>query len=163
MAIGRQTYLPKIHVSWPHKVSIGNRCKIEPGSSFKFDGIWSSGFSIVIGDHVFLGTGCEFNITKGISIGCDSLIASGCRFIDHDHGMVIGQLMRMQEGKEGSINIGRDVWLGCNVIVLKGVEIGDGAIVAAGAVVTKSIQPLEIWGGIPAKKIGMRTITSDLP
>jgi acetyltransferase-like isoleucine patch superfamily enzyme len=41
-------------------------------------------------------------------------------------------------------------------VVLKGIEIGDGAIVAAGAVVTKSILPREIWAGIPARKIGQR-------
>ena len=66
--------------------------------------------------------------------------------------------MGPQQGIEKAISIGNDVWLGCNVIVLKGVEIGDGAIIGAGAVVTKSILPNEIWAGVPAKKIGERTL-----
>ena len=116
----------------------------------------SEGPAIVLKDRVFIGLGCEFNIDHGVKIGSDSLIASGCRFVDHDHGMKIGVPMREQKSWGKSITIGDDVWLGCNVVVLSGVSIGDGAIVAAGAVVTKSILPMEIWGGVPAKKIGDR-------
>jgi acetyltransferase-like isoleucine patch superfamily enzyme len=49
--------------------------------------------------------------------------------------------------------IGRDAWIGARAIILPGVEIGDGAIVAAGAVVSRSIPPCEIHGGIPNRKI----------
>jgi acetyltransferase-like isoleucine patch superfamily enzyme len=49
-----------------------------------------------------------------------------------------------------------DVWLGCHVVVLMGVKIGRGAVVAAGAIVNKNIPSYEIWGGVPAKKIGER-------
>lgn len=49
-----------------------------------------------------------------------------------------------------------DVWIGCNVTILKGVTIGRGAIIAAGAVVTKNVAPYTIYAGIPAKKIGNR-------
>ena len=59
-------------------------------------------------------------------------------------------------GREEKIVIGRDAWLGANVIVLRGVTVGAGAIVAAGAVVTKSIPADEIWAGVPARRIGMR-------
>jgi acetyltransferase-like isoleucine patch superfamily enzyme len=156
MKIGRGTILPLMYVSWPHQVSIGNYCSFEPSIFFKYDGIWRDGQSIRIKNNVFIGAGCEFNIRSGIDIGNDTLIASGCKFIDHDHGINTTTLIRTQEGPEKAILIGNDVWLGCNVIVLKGVEIGDGAIVAAGAVVTKSIPAMEIWGGIPAKKIGAR-------
>jgi len=157
LKVGRNTVLPKLTITWPHQVAIGNSCVLEKQIYFKFDGIWKPGPSIIIADHVFIGTGCEFNIRKQITVGQDSLIASGCRFIDHDHGTEAGGLMRKQHGAEKEIRIGSNVWLGCNVTVLKGVEIGDGAVVAAGAVVTKSILADEIWGGVPAKKIGQRT------
>lgn len=49
--------------------------------------------------------------------------------------------------------IGNDVWIGDHVLIMSGIEIGDGAVIAAGSVVTKNIMPYEIWGGIPAKKI----------
>lgn len=158
MQIGENTTIPSLNITWPHQVAIGNDCVLEELIYFKFDGIRKPGPSIRIADHVFIGMGCEFNIRKLITIGANSLIASGCRFIDHDHGIAAAELMRKQHGIEKEIIIGNDVWLGCNVVVLKGVVIGDGAVVAAGAVVTKSILPNEIWGGVPAKKIGERPV-----
>jgi acetyltransferase-like isoleucine patch superfamily enzyme len=156
MDIGKGTNIPRIYVTWPNQVTLGNGCKLEHNIYFKFDGIWNNKRTIKIDDNVFIGNSCEFNIREGIDIGKNSLIASGCRFIDHDHGIDLNSLMRIQKGPEKAITIGDDVWLGCNIIVLKGVIIGNGAIVAAGAVVTKSIPSLEIWGGVPAKKIGER-------
>lgn len=54
------------------------------------------------------------------------------------------------------VNIGNDVWIGYRAMIMDGVNIGNGAIIAAGAVVTKDIPPYEIWGGVPAKAIGKR-------
>lgn len=156
MQVGGKTVLPSIRVSWPHQITIGNNCLLENNIQFKFDGIWKPGPSIIIKNNVFVGAGCEFNIRKRIEIGNDALIASGCKFIDHDHGLAIHELMRKQHGPEKEIFIGDNVWLGCNVVILKGVLISDGAVVAAGAVVTKSIPSNEIWGGVPARKIGSR-------
>ncbi|MDB5086229.1 MAG: hypothetical protein JWR09_223 [Mucilaginibacter sp.] len=156
MEIGSGTILPKLFVTWPHQVALGEKCSLEPNISFKYDGVWKKELSIRIGNNVFIGAGCEFNIRKGIMVGDNSLIASGCKFIDHDHGILPDKLFRDQAGLEMAIEIGEDVWLGCNVIVLKGVKIGAGALVAAGAVVTKSVPSYEIWAGVPAKKIGER-------
>jgi len=156
MEIGSKTVLPKLHTTWPNQVKIGNRCQFENDIVFKYDGTWKPGKSIIIGDNVFIGTKAEFNIRISISVGSNSLIASGCRFIDHDHGSKLGELIRTQAGPEKKIVLGEDVWLGCNVVVLKGVTIGNGAIVAAGAIVNKNIPAYEIWGGVPAKKLGER-------
>ena len=157
MQVGSGTVLPKLYVTWPNQVAIGQHCTLEHSIYFKFDGIWGPGPAIRIGNQVFIGTGCEFNISQGIEIGDKALIASGCRFIDHDHGMLLGVPMHTQPSVQQAIKLGSDVWLGCNVVVLKGVEIGEGAVVAAGAIVTKSILPYEIWAGVPARKIGQRT------
>jgi acetyltransferase-like isoleucine patch superfamily enzyme len=156
MKIGKGTYLSKVFVTWPHKVSIGRSCRLEHHIYFHHDGIWSVGYSVEIGDNVFIGSGCEFNITEKVLIGSNSLIASGCRFIDHDHGTKMGELIGTQPAVKKGITLEEDVWLGCNVVVLKGVHIGSGTVVAAGAVVTKSIPPHEIRGGVPARKIGER-------
>lgn len=156
MRIGTGTQLPNLTITWPHQVEIGKNCILEKGIYFKYDGMWQQGPAIRIQDDVFIGTGCEFNIRESIDIGKGALIASGSRFVDHDHGIAIELPMRMQEGPQQAIVIGEDVWIGANVVVLKGVNIGPGAIVAAGAVVTKSILPNEIWAGVPAKKIGQR-------
>ena len=156
LSIGHSTYFSTLKFEWPHKVSIGNHCNLEDGIYFKHDGFFSKGQTIVVGNHVFIGRGCEFNIRQSISIGDDCLIASGCKFIDHDHGMDIDKPMRLQQSVDAPIVIEKNAWLGFNVIVLKGVCIGSGAIVAAGAVVTKSIPANEIWGGVPAKFIKKR-------
>lgn len=156
MQIGKNTTIEKAFITWPHQIKLGCNCKIEHNVFFKFDGIWTIGPSIILDDRVFVGTGSEFNIQSSLYIGKDSLIASGCKFIDHDHGINASLPIRVQVGKKNGIYIGHDVWLGCNVVVLKGVCISDGAIVGAGSVVTKSIPSLEIWAGVPAKKIGNR-------
>lgn len=158
MNIGAGTRLPKIFVTWPHQVSLGRNCNLEHGVFFKFDGIWQPGPSLFIDDNVFIGTGCEFNFSHKIDIGADCLIAAGCRFIDHDHGSARREIpMAAQtDGRAAPIVLERDVWLGANVIVLKGVKIARGAIVAAGAVVTGDIPSFEIWGGVPARKLGER-------
>lgn len=158
MQIGAATLLPKVHVTWPHQVSLGNNCVLEHDIYFKYDGIYAPGPSIVIRDRVFLGFGCEFNVRRRIEIGHDCLIASGCKFIDHDHETSRRDIPISEQagGAEAEISLGADVWLGVNVIVLKGVHIGRGAMVAAGAVVTKSVGDYEIWAGVPAQKIGER-------
>ncbi len=159
MQVGARTLLQPLRVNWPHQVSLGADCRLEHALHFKFDGIWSPGPSIVIHDRVFLGSGCEFNVRKRIELGPDCLIGSGCKFIDHDHGTVRGAtpMSRQSSDAEAEISLGADVWLGVNVVVLKGVRIGRGAIVGAGAVVTQSIGEYEIWGGVPARKIGLRS------
>ena len=158
MQVASGTLLPKVHVTWPHQVSLGANCILEHDIYFKYDGIWAPGPSILIRDRVFIGFGCEFNVRRRLEIGADCLIASGCKFIDHDHGTARGDVpMREQTaGAEAEIVLEEDVWLGANVVVLKGVRIGRGAIVAAGAVVTSNVPPHEIWGGVPARRIAER-------
>ena len=159
MSIGAGTRLPKVHVTWPHQVSLGENVVLEHDIYFKYDGVWAPGPSIIVHDRVFLGFGCEFNARRRIEIGADCLIASGCKFIDHDHGSARRDIpMRDQlPGAEAEIILAEDVWLGVNVVILKGVHVGRSAIVGAGAVVTRNIPEYEIWGGVPARKVGERS------
>ncbi len=143
-------------ITWPHKVIVGKNCTIEHQVYFKHDGPYTQGKSIYISDNVFIGFGCEFNIKQSVVVKDNCLIGSGSKFIDHDHGTNSNQLICLQKCPSQEIILQEDVWLGANVIVLKGVTIGQGAIVAAGAIVNKSIPAYEIWGGIPAKKLGER-------
>jgi len=156
--IGAGTRIPRISITWPHQVSLGENCVLEDDICFKFDGPWQPGPSIVIGSRVFIARGCEFNIRRRITVGDDCLIASGCKLIDHDHGISMDRPMNVQNGPECELELEQDVWLGVNCVVLKGVTIGRGAVVGAGSIVTKPIPPFEIWAGVPAKKIGQRAV-----
>ncbi len=157
--IGGGTRIPRISVTWPHQISLGENCVLEDDIYFKFDGPWRRGPAILIGNRVFIGRGCEFNIRRRIVVGDDCLIASDCKFIDHDHGISMDRPMNVQSGQESEIELEQDVWLGVNCVVLKGVTIGRGAVVGASSVVTKPIPPFEIWAGVPAIRIGQRVAT----
>ncbi len=98
--------------------------------------------------------------TKHIRFGSNVMIGGGTFIVDSDfHSMDYNNwgtpndefLMKRQD-----VIIGNNVFIGMNSIILKGVSIGDGAIIAAGAVVSKSIPANEIWGGNPAKFISKR-------
>jgi acetyltransferase-like isoleucine patch superfamily enzyme len=156
MHIGKNTLLPRVYVTWPHKIRLGANCCVEHGVYFHFDGIYSEGPGIIIRNNCFVGAGTEFNIRDRIEIGPDCLIASGCRFIDHNHGTQAGQLMRLQSQPTAAILVGADVWIGANAVILKGVQIGDGAIIGAGSVVTKSIPAHAVAVGIPAHVVTSR-------
>jgi acetyltransferase-like isoleucine patch superfamily enzyme len=154
--IGKGTSFSSLHVTWPHQVQIGSACRIEHDVYFHFDGIYQSGPSIVIGDGCFIGAGCEFNISERIEVGHNCLIASGSRFVDHNHGMAQGIPMGEQPGPSSMISIGNDVWIGANAVILMGVRIGSGAVIGAGAVVTHPVPANAIVGGVPAKLIRYR-------
>jgi acetyltransferase-like isoleucine patch superfamily enzyme len=160
MRIGRGTGLGRLHVTWPHAVAVGRNCTIEHDVYFKVDGPYSSHVQIEIGDNVFVGCGVEFNIKDKIIIGDMALIASGCRFIDHEHRFENDAPIREQQCVAAPILLGPDCWIGANVVVRKGVKIGAGSIIGAGAVVTKNVPPGEIWAGVPARKIGMRDVAA---
>lgn len=156
--IGPGTILPRCLMPWPHQVQIGKDCTLEPDIYFKFDGYWQPGPSVIIGNHVFIGRGVEFNVQGKIEIGDDSGIGSGCVLADHNHATAsVADRMRNQPVEIEAIWIGRDVIVGVNSVILKGVHLGDGAVVGAGSVVTRSIPANEIWGGNPARKIKERS------
>lgn len=92
-----------------------------------------------------------------IVLGNNLLMGPGVSMFSSNHGMMEGQPMTLQERKEASIVIGDDVWLGAHSVITAGMHIANGVIVAAGAVVTRSItQEGVIVAGIPAKIIGKR-------
>ncbi|WP_298525601.1 sugar O-acetyltransferase [uncultured Methanobrevibacter sp.] len=108
------------------------------------------GKNIHLGKNVFINSGCRFQDQGGIYIGDNVLIG---------HNVVLATLNHEENPKKrgnlipAPIRIGNDVWIGSNVTVLAGVSIGDGSIVAAGAVVTKDVAENTIVAGVPARYI----------
>ncbi len=97
-----------------------------------------------------------------ISIGEQCMLAQFVTLVGTNHGMDLGVPM-MDQGwsfSKHGIRIGNDVWLGAHVTVLPGITIGDGAVIAAGAVVNRDVGKNEIWAGIPARKIRSRNESS---
>lgn len=156
MSIGEGTRFSRLYATWPHNTLIGRWCQLEHGVYFHFDGIYTPDRAILLGDHCFVGSGCEFNVSLRVRIGDNCLIAAGTRFIDHDHGLSVDCPMKDQPTISAAIEVGSDVWIGANCIILKGVHIGDGAVIAAGSVVTKSVPARAIVAGVPARLIRMR-------
>ena len=93
----------------------------------------------------------QSKLQGGIWIGDNALIGHGVILATVDHDLAT------RERIISPIVIGNDVWLGAGVIVTRGVTIGDGASVAAGAVVTEDVPPGTLVGGIPAKTIKSAT------
>ena len=91
-----------------------------------------------------------------ISIGNDCLIAPFVYIVDSDHDTRRDQLINQQDNIVAPIMIGDDVWLATGAKILKGVTIGDGAMIAAGAVVKEDVASYKIVGGVPARVLGER-------
>ena len=94
--------------------------------------------------------------SRGIIVGDNSRIASGCSIFAFNHAMNPERLVREQPVTSKGIVIGSDVWIGANVSMVDGVTIGDHAVVGMGSVVTKDIPAWTIVAGVPARAIGDR-------
>lgn len=159
-----------LHVRNPAKdkyLHIGNNSVVSGNFIFEI----SSG-EIKIGNDTFIGGGM-FVCIEGIEIGNDVMISWGCTFIDNNsHSLKwserkndvkdwkkgldenkTGIYKNWSNVKSGKIIVKDKVWIGFNCIVMKGVTIGEGAIVAAGSVITKNVPDWSIVGGNPAKII----------
>lgn len=106
------------------------------------------GKNITFGKDVFVNSGCHFQDQGGITIGDGSLIGHNVVLATINHDL---DPRNNRKNHYAPINIGNHVWIGSNATILPGVTIGDWAVVAAGAVVTKDVPPYTVVGGIPAK------------
>lgn len=122
-----------------------------------------------VGDGTFIGKGTYINHCKsigkycsiarnvGIGVGSHPLnrVYTSPLFYNSFRGLVKETTYDFKR-EDSKVVIGNDVWIGYNSVILNGVNIGDGAVVAAGAIVREDVEPYSIVGGVPARKIGMR-------
>ncbi|POH60670.1 acetyltransferase [Arthrobacter glacialis] len=117
------------------------------------------GKNINIGRDTFINYGCFFDAADTISIGQRVRVGMNVTMVTGSHQ--IGPPEQRAGAEEAyPIHIGNGVWIGANVTILPGVKIGDGAVVGAGSVVTKSIPANELHAGVPARR--MRPLLADL-
>ena len=108
------------------------------------------GKNIMLGKNVFINAGCKFQDQGGIFIDDDALVGHGVVIATLDHDMDPEKRHALHPAP---VHIGKKVWIGANATITSGVTIGDNAVVAAGAVVTKDVPNDTIVGGVPAKPI----------
>ena len=131
-------------------LSMGNKSTIHMGARFYNPKHISIGDGTIVGDHVFL------DGRAPLTIGNHTSLASQVMIYNSEHDLTDETFKAI----EAPVTIGDYVFIGPRAIILPGVSIGDGAVVAAGAVVTKDIAPRMIVGGVPAKEISQRKLDS---
>jgi acetyltransferase-like isoleucine patch superfamily enzyme len=117
------------------------------------------GKNIHIGKNVFINSGCRFQDQGGITIGDGCLIGHNVTLATLNHDFSSKKRGNLHPSP---ITLGENVWIGANATICPGVCIGDGAIVAAGAVVTKDVPANTLVGGVPARMIKRLNEKSDL-
>lgn len=108
------------------------------------------GKNITLGKNVFINACCCFQDQGGITIGDGAYIGHRVTFATLNHGFLPED---RDTNYPAPIRLGKKVWIGSGSTILQGVTIGDNAVVAAGAVVTKDVAPNTVVAGVPAKFI----------
>ena len=114
--------------------------------------------AITLGDNVYVGDFCTISGDDGeVTIGNNVLIAAYTLIQAANHKFDRLDIPIMDQGHETSyVHIEDDVWIGAGCVICPGVRIGSGAVIGAGAVVTKDVPPLAVAGGVPARVIKYR-------
>ncbi|NOX61912.1 MAG: acyltransferase [Chloroflexi bacterium] len=166
LRVGRSVTLEddvKIDALSRHGVVLGDNVSIGRFSVIECTGVlqhlgqgFSMGANSNLGDYNFVGA------AGGVSIGENVLIGQGVRFHSEDHVFARADIpIKAQGVTNKGIVVEDDVWLGSGAILLDGVRVGRGAVVAAGSVVTKDVPPFAVVGGVPARVLKYRGEVED--
>lgn len=134
-------------------MELGNGVRLGRGSF-----VTANNGRLVLGDNVAVSPCAHLGADAGrIEIGAHTAIGPGTVIRAANHRFERQDLPIMRQGHEpGQIVIEEDVWIGANCVITPDVRIGRGAVVGAGAVVTRNVAPFSIVGGVPARLIGRR-------
>lgn len=154
-ALGAMVHIDKNveFMRYPHNIHVGDGVVVKEGAricSCNEKAQIRIGARTTVGYHTFIFA------SASITVGDDCLIAPFVYLVDSNHGARRDERINRQPNTTAPIVIGNDVWIGAKATVLSGVTIGDGAIIASGAMVNRDVAPYTIVGGTPAKVIGER-------
>ena len=134
------------------RVMLGDNTVIAPGAM-----VLPYGGEIVIGSNCTVNPYALLYGHGGLKVGNNTRIAAHAVLIPSDHVFADPSKPIFTQGiRKRGIVIGEDVWIAARATILDGVTLGRGCVVAAGAVVTRSFEPMQIIGGVPARVIGAR-------
>lgn len=143
--------IKKIRQKLKHKYGTYPYCSISQKTKIK------NREKLKLGKEIFIGDNCDFFLEGTIEIGSYTRIAKEVMILTANHNYKSEKLLPFDEiDYIQNVSIGKNCWIGARSIIYAGVKIEDGAIVAAGSVVTKSVPKCAIVGGNPAKIIGYR-------
>ena len=112
---------------------------------------------VSIGAKTVMGQECTISAYQHVSIGRECVIADRVMLIDFDHGMVeVDRPIRLQGIYKRDVRVGNNVWIGYGACILRGVTVGDNAVIGTNAVVTHDVPANAVVGGVPARVIRMR-------
>jgi acetyltransferase-like isoleucine patch superfamily enzyme len=139
-------------------ITIGARSTIGEGARVLVSGvIREPGDGILIGEDVSIGMDCLLWGQGGITVGSGTLVGPGVQMFSENHVTADKSVpIRLQGTVRTAVRIGSDCWIGARSVVLAGVSIGSGSVVAAGAVVTRDVPSGSIVAGVPARVVGVR-------
>lgn len=151
--------MPVLHkiriIAYRSLFNIGRNTEINFG--VKFVTMHNLKGEIIIGENADIGYNSYLDYSGGLIVEDDVWISHNVTIMTHTHKIKTRKLKRLQPLEKRPLKIGRDAWIGVNSIILPSVAlIGEGAIIGAGSVVTKDVEPFTIVAGNPAKVIGQR-------
>jgi carbonic anhydrase/acetyltransferase-like protein (isoleucine patch superfamily) len=139
------------------RIILGDDVTIDGKCSFMFADRFSDSPTFRVGDRTMIGHGCGFVIARQVTIGQDCLLAMGVNVFDSSgHPVDPGRRLAglpLEDAEVKPVTIGNNVWIGASATIFPGVTIGDGAVIAARAVVVNNVAPNTLVAGYPARKI----------
>jgi acetyltransferase-like isoleucine patch superfamily enzyme len=147
----RAVEIPRDH----HNIKLES-CSLDRGVVLLCGGPAKSGIKLSIGPGTYINRNTFLDAVESLVIGSRVAIGPGCYITDHDHGIDPSRAPLDQDLIASPTSIGDEAWIGANVVILKGVTIGQRTIVGAGSVVTKSLPSDVVAVGVPAKVIRTR-------
>jgi len=135
------------------QIAIGNYNAFTQGCWLWPEDTDFAGIRIRIGSRNYFNRNLMIDACGSVSIGDENMLGPDVYITDSNHSVSDGTAPSRLPMDRGCVVIGNRCWIGAKAIILKDVHIGDGAIVAAGAVVTRSVNPGEIVAGVPAKPL----------
>ncbi|AHG88392.1 transferase hexapeptide repeat containing protein [Gemmatirosa kalamazoonensis] len=139
-------------------IALGRNVTVARRATLTCTGVLAElGEGMTLGDRVAVGAGAFLGAQGGITIGDDVIMGPGVRIFSENHRTDdVDRPIRAQGVRRAAVTIGRDCWLGAGATVLAGVSVGEGSVVAAGAVVTRDVPPYSVVAGVPARVVRAR-------